>query len=273
MIRFRVRIAGMACLIVGASGAPGAHAAEEAPVAVIALSSNCLIGGTTAGRWIDAIRMAELLKGGERYRLFGVKGFIGEVRGEKPKAAPPEEEPCSDLREVSVNPSPDKDASIAIGGQWNALPRPVQVLSNSIAAYRDVLARVLAQNGIKSSDAAPAQTLRVDLDGDGTMEVLIAASNHSGLATAAKAGDYSVVLLQKIVKGAVRSIPVVSQYHQTAKEFAAVDQYRIVAVLDVDGDGKMEIVVHGHFYEGDWTTIYSVAGEKMQEVMTCGCSI
>jgi hypothetical protein len=271
MIRIYVATAGLACLCVGAFGV---RAGEETPAAVLALSSSCLIGGTTGGHWTKAIDLAARLKGGERYRLYGLKGFIGEATGAKPDPPGPEDEPCADMRTVQIDPAPNKDASLAISGQWNALPRPVQILSNSIGTYRDALRRVLAQNGIQSSGAAPDQTLRADLDGDGTMEILIAASKHAGGdGTPAKAGDFSVVLLQKIVNGAVQSIPVLSQYHQSERDTTPVEQYRIIGVLDVDGDGKMEIAVHGHYHEGDWTTIYSVAGDKVQEVATCGCSV
>jgi hypothetical protein len=75
------------------------------------------------------------------------------------------------------------------------------------------------------------------------------------------------------VKGRARFIPIALQYHPTDREDGNVERFRITGVLDVDGDGKMEIVVHGLNYEGDWTTVYGSTGEQLQELATCGCSL
>jgi hypothetical protein len=176
MINVRVALAGLAALVLGAPGAQYVHAADETPAAVIALSSNCLMGGTAGGRWVKAGEMAGMLKGGERYSVYGVDSIFGSATGEKPKPMAPEGEPCREVREVAVKPTPGKEASLAIGGQWNALPRPVRKVSNSNRTYVDMLRGFLKQNGIPSNDAQPSQTLLADLDGDGTIEVLIGAT-------------------------------------------------------------------------------------------------
>jgi hypothetical protein len=45
----------------------------------------------------------------------------------------------------------------------------------------------------------------------------------------------------------------------------------VVAVLDLDGDGKMEIVVGSRYYEGEGTTIYKCDLKKVEAVLEVGC--
>ena len=35
--------------------------------------------------------------------------------------------------------------------------------------------------------------------------------------------------------------------------------------------GKMEIMTHGRYYEGDWTTVYEMRGNKAVQVLESGC--
>ena len=145
MINVRAAAVAVAFLSMGAWAAQSVNAVDETPAAVIALSSNCLMGGAVGGRWVKGAEMAEMLRGGERYSVYGLDSKLG--------------------------------SAIAL------------------------------------------------------------------------------------------------QYHPTDLEDGNVERYRITGVLDVDGDGKMEIVVHGRHYEGDWTTVYASAGEKLNELASCGCSL
>jgi hypothetical protein len=43
------------------------------------------------------------------------------------------------------------------------------------------------------------------------------------------------------------------------------------ALVDTNGDGVLEIVVFGQYYEGSWSSVYRVRGTQVEEVLTCGC--
>ena len=45
----------------------------------------------------------------------------------------------------------------------------------------------------------------------------------------------------------------------------------MVAVLDLNGDGRMEIVTYGRYYEGDWFDVFDLEGLAAKKVLTAGC--
>jgi hypothetical protein len=45
----------------------------------------------------------------------------------------------------------------------------------------------------------------------------------------------------------------------------------VSAVGDVDGDGRMEVIVQADYYEGGGSTVYRVKGNKLEALTSCGC--
>jgi FG-GAP repeat protein len=51
---------------------------------------------------------------------------------------------------------------------------------------------------------------------------------------------------------------------QDEGRFDAPNAYKVMATLDLDGDGKMEIVIGSHYYEGEMTTIYRCDPKRLR---------
>ena len=47
--------------------------------------------------------------------------------------------------------------------------------------------------------------------------------------------------------------------------------YNLAAVLDLNGDGKLELIVHSFYYEGGETTIYRCEADKIEAVLSVEC--
>ena len=193
----------------------------------------------------------------------------------------PEDVPCEQTLSVSLSPKPDKGV-VAIAAPWNALPRKVQVLDPTQKVYADAVRDFLKIKGIEQPKVKIDNIIRADLDGDGEEEVLISATNYfskdASVPMRSPAGSYLMVLLRRVVAGKVETQLVEGEFHPKAyvrKEdsFDAPNAYKVIAVLDLDGDGKMEIVVNSRYYEGEATTIYRCDPKKVEELLSIGCGV
>jgi hypothetical protein len=250
-----------------------ARAQEVHPA--VDVSEGCLLGGVQKGKWLEADAVAPLLKGGERYSLYTLTKAAGKAVGAKPNSAG---EPCDETFGITLTPKPE--SGIAVGGNWNAQPRTARALSTNDPAYRRVALNLLRRRGFKSPKINITQILRVDLDGDGIEEALVSAThlaegmsiNGGPMAVHGKPGDYSFVLLRRLVKGKVRDDLLVEHFYPRPLETPETPyQYDVGAVLDLNGDGRMEVIIHGGYYEGSWSTVFRIDRNKIENVFGCGC--
>lgn len=237
-----------------------------------------LLGASAGGQWLKPEEAAGLIPGGGNYRLYGLTGEAGASLGQKP--AKGEEGPCSETWYVTLTPFPQGRGSlVAVGGAWNAMPRPVKITSTEQQVYKEAAAGMLKSRGIVNPKVNLTQVIRVDLDGDRREEVLISATNYErlkpggGLSPNARAGDYSLVFLRKEVQGKVVTSIVAGEFYPVAKKFNAPSEHRVMGVLDLNGDGILEIVLSGRYYEGDWVDAYRVDGVKTTKLLTMGCGV
>ena len=264
--------AGLVALLIctGASPAAGLHP-------IVEVQSGYLLGATADGKWIKAKEAAKVLPDETTYRVYGLTQAFGEAKGGKPE--PSKDDVCSDVLAVSLSLKVEKGV-VALAAPWNALPRKPRVMDTTQQVYVDAARDFLKTKGIDQPKVKIDSILRVDLDGDGEDEVLISATNYFSkderLPMRSPAGSYSMVFLRRVVAGKVESQLVEGEFHPKAyvrKEdsFDAPNAYKVIATLDLDGDGKMEIVVGSNYYEGEAITIYRCDPKKVEALLTVAC--
>jgi hypothetical protein len=234
-----------------------------------------LLGGSAGGQWLKPEAAAGLIPGGEHYRLYTLTGEVGNSVGGKPAKG---EDACVDTLYVTLAPYPaGRGSLVAVVGPWNAMPRRPTIANLEAQIYKDAAAEILKSKGIANPNVHLTQVIRVDLDGDGEDEVLVSATNyarfkpHGGLTPDARAGDYSLVFLRQVVQGQVVTRIITGEYYPKAKKFTGPAEHRVIGVLDLNGDGIMEIVLSGRYYEGDWVEAYRVQGAKIIKLFNMGC--
>ena len=249
-----------------------AMAADLHPI--VEMDTGYLFGGSADGKWIKAEKAAKSMKGRTAFRVFGLTQEVGKATAGKPK--PDKAEACADMLKVSL-PSTPNDGVIALSAPWNALPRKPQIADPTQQVYVDAVREFLESRRMSDPKVKITRILRVDLDGDGEEEVLINATNYFTedgdvpMDTAAP-GSYSIVLLRRVVAGKVQTEFVAGQLFPK-DESITPSVYEIPAVLDLNGDGKLEVIVHSHYYEGAETTIYDCSGGKCKAALSVECGL
>jgi hypothetical protein len=247
---------------------------------IVEVQSGYLFGAISDGKWIKADETAKLIGDETTYRVYGLTQALGEAKGGKPKAV---EDVCTDTLSVSLSPKPEK-GEIALAAPWNALPRKPQVTDPTQKVYVDAVRDFLKKKGgIEQPQVKIDNILRVDLDGDGEEEVLISATNYfrkdESVPMRSPAASYSMVLLRRVVAGNVETQLIVGEFYPKAYPKAAQEEgrfdapnvYKVIATLDLDGDGKMEVVIHSYYYEGGETTIYRCDSKKVEALLSVSC--
>lgn len=237
---------------------------------IVEAETGYLVGSSGGGKWTKAEVAEHSVKGGEKYQLYSLTKRLGIATGGKPESAG---EPCEQTRVVSLKPKREGGV-LAIAGEWNALPRVSKSQDTTQREYVTAVREFLSAKGIRNPKVKITQILRIDLEGDGEDEVLISGSNYNmtdDIPSSASAGSYSFVMLRRVVAGKVHTQLVTGDFYPKAKTFNAPAQYSIAAVLDTDGDGKMEVIVRGDYYEGGWITVFRCTPAKVEEVLEVGC--
>jgi hypothetical protein len=169
-----------------------------------------------------------------------------------------------------------------LAAPWNALPRKPKAMDTTQQVYVDAARDFLKTKGIEQPKVKIESIVRVDLDGDGEEEVLISATNYFSkkdrVPMRSPAGSYSMVLLRRVVAGKVETQLVQGEFYpkayvSTDGSFNAPNAYKLIAVLDLDGDGKMEVVASSNYYEGAETTIYRCNPKKIESLLSVACGV
>jgi hypothetical protein len=246
--------------------------AQSEIMPIMDMNINGLLGGVKDGKFVDAKTTFEHVKGKKTYSVYSAvtKTATLEIEISAPS------EPCEDF--YRANPDLDYIEGVAVGTNpgWNLLPRPAQWMAPNNATYIKAASDALRAKGIINKAPKVRELYRVDLEGDGQEEILIAASSYDGdIQPRAKKGDYSFVLLRKIVGGKVRNIIVTGDFVMKKIDFGAPSNYQISSIIDLNGDGKMEIIIYGSYYEGNWVEAYEMKGDKPADIkaLNAGCGV
>lgn len=150
----------------------------------------------------------------------------------------------------------DAPSAIGVASSRVIVSRPITSLNNNNPTYTAIVQRYMATKSVVID-----QLLRVDLDGDGTDEVIIVARDpRLDPGVTPLGGEYSVVLLRRIVNGAVTTIALQQNVDpvptSTDAQYPSSTRNHVDAIADLNGDGAMEIIVSSRTYEGHSTSVY-----------------
>jgi hypothetical protein len=253
------------------------HAGEKDGFATfIELPWRYVIGGFANGQWLNSEAAGKHLTGAKTdYRVFTPTAERSGITGGK---ASPDADVCPDVWLQTIKPTLDPDErnhAVGVCASWNPMPRKVRAMDTTLEAYVKAMSDVLASKGIAKAKVKITQLLRVDLDGDGKEEVLTTAIHYtkSDELMTAKSGDYSLITLRRLDGDKVKTLIVNGEVYPKGDENAAPNTYEVAAVLDLDGDGTLEILIRTAYYEGGGMEVYKLRKGVLEQVLRIDCGV
>jgi hypothetical protein len=230
----------------------------------------------TVGKWqkFNCTPSKENFAG--EYSVFSMSGLVGKTKITSVDTAY-EGPDCGPILNLSTE-FKTKDL-YGIKATWNPIPRTPVVIANTNLSYLQAVKEILSQKSeLKNASVVINKIVKIDLDNDQKDEVIIHATNHNAVFDCHK-GDYSLVLLRRIVNEKVVTEIIHFDYIETEqtqkeREFQEpqfLKKCNISAILDLDGDGKMELIITDEVYEGIGVTVYELKQNGLRAVLQWGC--
>lgn len=238
------------------------------------LPESAILGGVKNNKFISAKATVEALAGQQDYFTVDQEGkrqtdFVGAVKITESAA-------CADYFQTDVTVQPDfKGLGFGANADWNPAPQKMTELFN-FGLYKPIVAKFLRKQGIRNPQVKISQIFYGDLDGDGRNEDVISATNADAWERGGnlRRGDYSFVLIRKLVGGRVQEILLEGVFFPNRPtQQSNLGFYDISAIADLNGDGKMEVVIGGLEYENRFYKAFEIDGNKKRQILQIKCKI
>jgi hypothetical protein len=213
----------------------------------------------------------------------GTPFTVSNLSGETSVSAGENAEACLDGRvgpsfDVDVAPAEPPTSSysynaVAVLDQpWPLKPRPVAATSTAPDAYQALGEAAFVDQPVDASKGTIEHVVVTDLDGDGDDEALAAFEFIQPTDGPGEAGDFAAILL---IDATTRAADTVTRWwiDQDAEDgdFDYIERYRVLDVADLNGDGRMEVLVHAWHFEGASVDVYTYDGSELTRVLSSGC--
>ena len=162
---------------------------------------------------------------------------------------------------------------IAISADWDIRPHGIELLDVNNPTYQEEVRKLLAETEAETEEVDLVQVIRTDLEGDGVNEVIVTAERISDQSLIAnKQGEYSIVFLRKVIESEAQTA--ILGHHVIEQAQGGLQPSYVTAIADLNGDGKMEIVMDSFHYEGSSTTILEYVNNELGAVpaLSAGCN-
>jgi hypothetical protein len=228
-----------------------------------------LLGGAGRDAWLSPEESVSRFVGRTTYSLHTMNALNKySLRGDAPEYSPT----CKAYW-VGSDTDPGEDGLVATLGGWSVTKYPLLELSPSVDTfYHQAVLDWLRSQGVANPVSGNVRIFRVDLEGDGVDEVFVSATHLDASQGTPRAGDYSIVLMRKLIDNNVVTTLVVGDIHASQESQTTYPStYSLANFLDLNQDGVMEVIVDVTHSEGGGALVYEVNGQTIQEVLRAIC--
>jgi hypothetical protein len=155
---------------------------------------------------------------------------------------------------------------------WPLKPRPVAVTATAPATYQALGEQAFDGEPVDATNGGVGQLVVADLDGDGDDEALMAFEFVQPSAGPGAPGDLAALLAVDVeTRAATTILQSVVDVALPDDTFPLIERFRVLDVADLNGDGRMEVLVHAWYYEGASVIVYTYDGTEFTQVLASGC--
>jgi hypothetical protein len=272
--------------------APPETTTTEAPAGPVDALVPLLIGGSSDGGWLflgawqqDSWQPASDPSGNPIRPgiAAGTPFVVSNLSGETPVTLGENTEACFDGRvgpAIDVELAPPDPPGFGYSAvalpvpAWPLEPRPIAVSSTAPEAYRALGEAAFEDEAVDATQGAVEQLVVTDLDGDGDDEALVSFEFVQPSAGPGAPGDLAALLVIDATTRAADTVllsAVPDDVTDGDGPFEIIERYRIMEVADLNGDGRMEVLVHAWYYEGAAVIVYTYDDGALTEVLAAGC--
>lgn len=152
-----------------------------------------------------------------------------------------------------------------------ALGRAMTVLPSDNETYRKLVSEAVGIPGVTLTGL-----VRLDLEGDGTDEVLFSANSHpDGFPYGEKGLSYAFVGVRRVGTDNKAETLLLFEHRNQMSGESPMDHLSaaLMGVTDLEGDGKLEVVFSDGYYEGESWHVGRVEPGKATELGSAGCGV
>lgn len=229
-----------------------------------------LLGGVKKDHgWLTGVQAAQFISSLVNYDFFSPNEST-QVQGNSLEFSPT----CGNHYMNSSVVMPEPMVGVASG--WISEKRVTRDLSTDDPAYMQAVTEWFQSQGNAPTEIHITRILQADIEGDGVNEVLLSASyfKNESFTFLTETGDYSVVLMRKMIGNSVLTVPLVKEYYVSSVpevEISYPYTYTLVEAVDLNGDGTLEVIVDVRRWEGGGAIVYRVDGQNVREVLRVIC--
>ena len=269
-------------LLLCSSFVSGANSPKNVVVALGPWDSSApeVVGAFSDQKWLNSAEGAKFISG-DKFKFYSNAGATGNFKAGKPESMGT---PCEETFSVPLEPNhKSKMFEIGVTAPWNPHPRAITVLPNTSLAYVKIASEFLAKKGLKNTFVKLTSVIKTDFDNDLTDEVFMVGRHFQESSSGdyfppagGSKGDYSFILMRKIIAGKVQTISLSEDVSLKDIDIEADNRhlemlYDIAGLLDLTGDGKLEMVLYSAYYEGYNFEITQWNGKKFVSKASSGC--
>ena len=245
-------------------------AAQRKIVPIIETKIGGLLGGVQNGKYLDAETTVKAVRAEENYSVYSFDQTVSRwLKLKNPAKFCPDDFYNLDFPDAESGELEKGGTALGDGFDWNPLPRRSQPIRLDHAEYKRIVGDFLRTRGIAKPIVTLTQAVRIDLEGDGKDEVLLAATRfvpYTEKDRKKKFDEYSVVLLRKIVNGRPQTIFLAGDVLLKNPYDYDASRNSVSSILDLNGDGRLEIVVYQDYDERRAVKVFEILRGKASPI-------